>query len=184
MKIIGLTGAMMSGKTEGLKIFKTLGAGVLSADDIVGGLLKTESVQKTLIKTFGAADKESLKKILNNAVLRRKLEKILHPLVRIEGNKIIKKMRAPVVVYEAPLLFEAGWQKYFDLTLCVISDEKYLAARLKKRGITKKDFEVRSKAQFSQEKKAELADIVVVNGGSLKDLQSKIKNIYKLITEK
>ncbi|MDR0291744.1 MAG: dephospho-CoA kinase [Elusimicrobium sp.] len=179
-KIIGLTGGMLSGKTEVLKIFSKQGAGVLSADEIVAGLLKTAAVQKILLKEFGVCDKESLKKILENPTRRKKLENILHPLARREGAKIIKTMRG-LIVFEVPLLFEAGWSKYFDLTLCVISDGKDLSARLKKRGLSKKDFEVRSKAQMPPPQKAALADIVIVNCGSLKDLEVKIKKICKAI---
>ncbi|MCL2887974.1 MAG: dephospho-CoA kinase [Elusimicrobia bacterium] len=183
-KIIGLTGGMLSGKTEVLKIFRRLGAGVLSADEIVAALLQTAAVQKILIREFGVSDKESLKKILCSPASRKKLENILHPLVRREGAKIIKSMRAGVIVYEVPLLFEAGWAEDFDLTLCMISDGENRAARLKKRGIDNKDFEVRSKAQMPPAQKAALADIVVINGGSLKDLEAKIKKFYKFITEK
>jgi len=184
MKIISLTGGMLDGKTEVLKIFRRCGAGVLSADDIVAGLLTTAAVQKKLVKEFGFCDKENLKKVLASPQKRKKLENILHPLVRREGKKIISAMRSPVVVYEIPLLFEAGMAEDFDITLCVISGGKNLTARLKKRGIGKKDFDVRSKAQMPPLQKAALADIVVVNDGSISNLEIKIKNIYKIITEK
>jgi len=180
MKIIGLTGGMLSGKTEVLKFFRKLGAEVLDADAVVARLLEKAAVQKKLIKEFGFADKENLKKVLADPARRKKLESILHPLVWLEGKKVIKTSRAGIIVFEAPLLFEAGWEKYFDLTLCVVYDGD-IAARLKKRGFDKKDYDVRSRAQMTPAEKAKRADIVVVNGGSLKDLEVKIKHIYKIL---
>ncbi|ACC98054.1 Dephospho-CoA kinase [Elusimicrobium minutum Pei191] len=179
---IGLTGTILSGKSAALDIFKKFGAFTISSDEIVRELQQRENIKKEIFKIFKTTDKEVLaKQIFTNSAKRKQLERILHPRVMREAFARVKKTKNKIIVFEVPLLFEAGFEKYFDLTLCVTSSNKALAERVKKRGISANDFKLRAKAQMSGEEKAKRADMVILNDGSLKELEVKIKKIYKAI---
>ncbi len=165
--IIGLTGVICSGKSSALQMLGALGAYTISADALVDAILKKENADKKAI-----ADK-----IFNNEKERKKLEARLHPLVYKEAEKLIKKAKQNIIVFEVPLMFEAGWEKYFDVTLTISVDAKTQSAR----GKNKNNFEARRDAQLSNAEKVFLADVVIDNNKSLKDLETKVTDFFKNI---
>jgi dephospho-CoA kinase len=78
-------------------------------------------------------------------------------------------------VIEVPLLFESGMEGTFDATVAVVADEAVRAERAGVRG--HEALEERGARQLSQEEKARRADHVVVNDGTLEDLESKLSAI-------
>lgn len=182
--VIGLTGGMLCGKSAALKAFAACGAFTLSCDELAREISARPSVKKQITALFGAADKESVaRKAFASAAARKKLEKLLHPLILKEAVARLKASKARVAAVETPLLFEAGLQDAFDLTVSICAPEKILAARAKKRGIKKTDFLKRSKAQLPQEKKASLADICLLNDASAARLEGKIQGLYRAVTK-
>ncbi|WP_424244885.1 dephospho-CoA kinase [Elusimicrobium posterum] len=182
--IIGLTGTILSGKTQALNAFKKLGAYTISSDQIVHELLNKPAVQKEINKIFKTTDRiELAHQIFKDKSKRKKLEAILHPKVMREASRQVKLTAKKVIAFEVPLLFEAKLEKYFDIILCVYADEKTLLKRVKQRGMTKQDFTARSAAQLSAAEKARRADIVIFNNGAVKDLDVKIKKMFKIINK-
>lgn len=180
--VIGLTGGMLSGKSTVLDLFEKRGAFVLSCDALVREISLRAEVKKKIEKIFGSSERQFLtQKIFNSPRARTQLENLLHPLVIQELSKRLKANKTFLRVVEVPLLFEAQLGDYFDLTLSVSAPERVLLKRLSARSIKKEDFEKRSIAQFSQEKKMALADISLINGGSLAQLEEKVENIYQAI---
>ncbi len=180
--VIGLTGGMLSGKSTVLDLFEKRGAFVLSCDALVREISLRAEVKKKIEKIFGSSERQFLaQKIFNSPRARTQLENLLHPLVVQELSKRLKANKTFLRVVEVPLLFEAQLGDYFDLTLSVSAPERVLLKRLSARSIKKEDFEKRSIAQFSQEKKMALADISLINGGSLAQLEEKVENIYQAI---
>lgn len=159
--VIGLTGAMLSGKSTALAYFARCGVETLSCDELVRQLRERPAVQKKLKAAFGTADKAELAQLVfENAAKRKVLEGILHPLLLKEVRVRIKKSECPVVVLEAPLLFEAGWDQYTDLNIVVLADPKTLPARLKARHISRAEYARRTRNQLRDLQKAQRADVV------------------------
>lgn len=182
--VIGLTGGMLSGKSTALKVFARCGAFVLSCDELVREISARSSVQKKITDLFGKNDKTFLtQKVFHSAGARKKLENLLHPLVLAEMKKRLKEDKNKIQVVEVPLLFEAGWEKFFDCTLALMAPDKNLKKRLSARQVKKEDFEKRSAAQFSAEKKVALADICLLNDGTVEHLTQKVQNLYQAFTK-
>ena len=159
--IIGLTGNMLSGKSTALADFQAQGAATFSADEIVRQLYEKREIQQYLKRWFGTVEKQVIaRQVFANASKRVQLERFIHPLVLKELAQQIKKSSQHLVVIEIPLLFEAGWEKMTDLNVLVMADPKTLNMRLKKRGLTRAAYEARLKAQWPEEKKRALADVI------------------------
>jgi dephospho-CoA kinase len=85
-----------------------------------------------------------------------------------------------VAVVEVPLLFESGMEAVFDHTVAVVADEGIRAERAGARGHAGVD--ERAGRQLSQEEKAQRADFVVRNDGSLEELKSELSRILETIS--
>lgn len=175
--VVGLSGVILSGKSTALAFFKQNGAAVFSADEIVCALYEKKSVRTQLERAFGTADKAALAQIVfTNKNKRRALEEQLHPLVLQEMRLRIKACASPLVVCEIPLLFEAGWDKYVDMTLAVCADKKTLSARLKARRLTRAEYAKRLKNQLPEAEKCARADVVLYHTHKT-DLELKVKRL-------
>jgi dephospho-CoA kinase len=178
---IGLTGGIAAGKSEALAAFGRLGAATLSSDAVVHDLLESEALRARLAERWGPevapegaptdrgriggivfADPEQLKW----------LESTLHPLVGAETAGWIAGLPEDtrVAVVEVPLLFEGGRADVFDTTVSIVATEDVRRERAASRGHALVD--AREARQLSQEEKAQRADHVVVNDGSVEDLEA------------
>ncbi|MBR3631730.1 MAG: dephospho-CoA kinase [Elusimicrobiaceae bacterium] len=172
---IGLTGGIAGGKSTALQVWKKAGAFVLSCDELVREISARPIVRRQLQTWWGRLDKTALAKmIFQQPTQREKLERLIHPLVKKEMTARLKKASAPVRVVEVPLLFEAGWENLFDMTVAVIMPEKLRTKCACQRGLSKSDFVKRNKAQWPQLKKAAQADVCIINDGSVKELEQKV----------
>lgn len=184
--IIGLTGGFCSGKTTALKFFKSNGAMTISADDISAKILSADEIVKAKIyKKFGKSitKKQLADKIFANKRDRVWLEKLLHPKIILEAKKQIKKSKKRVIIFEAPILFEAKIQNMFNLTICIFADDKIRQKRALKRGFSRAEFTKRNKNQISLTKKSMMSDIIIDNNTNTKILKQKIKNLNKVLEE-
>ncbi|MBO4675012.1 MAG: dephospho-CoA kinase [Elusimicrobiaceae bacterium] len=179
--VIGLTGSMLSGKSTALADFQAQGAATFSADEIVRQLYKKPRVQQRLENWFGTLEKEEIsRQVFTNPSKRKQLERFIHPLVLKELAQKIKKSSQYLIVIEIPLLFEAGWEKMTDLNVLIMADPKTLLVRLKKRGLTRSAYEARLKAQWPEEKKAALADVIFFHKTKI-DLKWKVQRFCKAL---
>lgn len=182
--IIGLTGSILSGKSTALAYFEQAGAEVISCDEIVRQLYTRPAVCARLQKALGTDKPATLAQLVfNNKAKRHKLEQILHPLVKREVRAQIKQSVRELVVVEVPLLFEAGWEKQMDLTICVLADEQTLSARLKGRKLSRAEYERRLKTQLPPFEKAVRADVVFfhANKAQLKKSVIRFCNVFKVV---
>ena len=126
--------------------------------------------------------KETLKKImLQDSKQVKKLEKLIHPLVRKEMKKFsINNQRKKIVFYEIPLLIESNLIKYFDIIIFIKAKKKIRLNRFLDKGGEKKIFNLLNKRQFSDIKKAKFADHIVVNEKNLNILK---KNLSVIISK-
>jgi dephospho-CoA kinase len=179
---VGLTGGIAAGKSEALRALERAGAATLSSDDVVRDLLTTGDIRDALVERFGddvapggEVDRAAVADVVfSDPDKRQWLEGLLWPRV---GERIAEwreglehadpRPRAGVV--EVPLLFESGMEAAFDRTIAVVADESVRSERAGARGHARVD--ERTSRQLSQDEKAQRADIVVRNDGSLDDLQ-------------
>jgi dephospho-CoA kinase len=178
---IGLTGGIGSGKSEALAACKRAGAAVLSSDQVVHDLLGTDEVKDILVARWGDAvledamiDRAAVAQIVfNKPDELRWLEQELFPLVGAEmvaWRVDLESSGSPpdAAVVEVPLLFEAGVEGVFDVTVAVVVDEGLRAERAAARD--HQAVEERAARQMTQDEKASRADYVLRNDGSLEDL--------------
>ena len=180
------------GKSSVARMFKDLGAVTIDSDDIVASLLNEESVKGQIMRLFGNEavdadgnlDKKYIAiKIFNNKSLRTELEVILHPLVFVEVDSLICKLkdRDRIIIVEVPLLFEGVYQKHFNRTITVYADRKTVLSRLKKSGVSRKDALLRLQAQMDIRTKKRLADYCIDNGGTRKQTEAQVRKILQLL---
>lgn len=185
---IGLTGGIGAGKSTALEALARLGAACLSTDRVVHELYESDEVRDAVAGRFGpgvlsdgAVDRAAVARAaFATAEDRSWLEQLLWPRVgeRMVGwrqglERSPKPPRAAVV--EVPLLFESEMDGAFDATIAVISDEQIRHQRAQARGHQALD--ERAARQLSQEEKAQRATYVVVNDGSIGDLEEKLMQI-------
>ncbi|MBI4733385.1 MAG: dephospho-CoA kinase [Rubrobacteridae bacterium] len=193
MKVIGITGAIASGKSTVAKLFEKKGALLLDADIIARDVArKGSSAYSEIVAYFGEDildhDKEVDRKKLARIVFKEpaKLEvlnEIIHPKVEKEIELKIsefktKRTDSRIVVLDVPLLFEAGLEKYCDVLIVVRAGIEQRLERLIRKGMTAEDAEKRIRAQKNKDKLECKADIVIENGAEIKDLENIVDGIW------
>jgi len=185
--IIGLTGTVCSGKSAALGLFRECGAFCVSTDALAKEVLTSGACYNKILGKFssrvflkdGSIDRNKLAEaVFSDKAKRKRLEKILHPEILKLTLSLIEKSHEKLIVVEVPLLFETGLGKCFDLTVCVDAPGKLRQRRAAERGWSAAELGRRSAAQLPAGEKATRADIVLANGGSLKELKAKVKKIY------
>jgi dephospho-CoA kinase len=195
MLLVALTGNYGMGKSAVLTMFEKLGAHTIDADKIVGSLLKEQKVLDRIKDILGAEvfdpqgglDKKKVADaIFKDAALRASLENLLHPLVFDGIDAVIAQREGEdaIMVVEIPLLFERGYEKKFNRTITVFTDESTALARLEKKGIGRPEAIQRLGAQIPIRDKINKSDFVIDNNGSPEYVMSGVKLIYeKLLKE-
>jgi dephospho-CoA kinase len=190
--LVGLTGGIGAGKSEALRALEELGATTLSTDAVVHELLQEPQVRDLVVERLGdgvAPDGEvdrSLvaERVFEDAGDRAWLEGVLWP--RVGERMLAWKAQVdaadpspPAAVVEVPLLFESGMEDAFEHTIAVIADEEVRERRAAGRG----QAAVASRAgrQLPQTEKAERAEFVVRNDGSLDELKQSLSRVLGTI---
>lgn len=176
---IGLTGGIAAGKSEALAAFQRLGVATLSSDAVVHELLESEPLQGRLVERWGpevVADGKVNRAKIGEIVFADPeqltwIEAQIHPLVQQRTAEWLLSLPAEteVAVVEVPLLFEAGSDGVFDTTVAVVTADEVRRERAAARGHALVD--EREARQLTQDEKAERAEHVVENDGSVEDLE-------------
>ena len=130
------------------------------------------------IESDGVVDRSAVgERVFNDPAELAWLESSVHPLVQTEIAEWFAGLPedCPVAVVEVPLLFEGEMADRFDLTVAVVADERLRRERAEARGHV--GLEGREGRQLSQADKAARADRVVVNDGTLEDLESRLREL-------
>ena len=195
MKLVGLTGGIASGKSTVAKILERLGAAIVDADVLSREVVEPgQAAWHDIVSTFGgevlqsdhSLDRQKLRTIIfNNPNARKQLEAIIHPRVRaLAAQKIREHGEAgyPVVIYVVPLLFEGNLQDGLRPVILVACDVDVQRQRLVERDqLDTTAAQKHIEAQMSLEEKRRLADYVIENNGSLKDLERQVREILAKI---
>jgi dephospho-CoA kinase len=176
VKIIGLTGSIGMGKSTAAAMFRRLGVRVHDADATVHRLLaRGGRAVKPVGATFsgvvhdGAVDRAALgRKVFGDPAALRRLEGILHPLVREAAVRFVARARAGgenLIVLDIPLLFETGGERRCDATVVVSAPAFIQRARVLARpSMTEARFAQILKQQMPDREKRARADFVVETG--------------------
>jgi dephospho-CoA kinase len=176
---IGLTGGIAAGKSEALKAFSRLGAATLSSDAVVHDLLESDPLRERLAERWGpdvladgGVDRARIGEIVfADPAQLSWLEAQIHPLVQERTAAWLTSLpeETEVAVVEVPLLFEAGSDRAFDTTVAIVTADEVRHERAAARGHALVD--EREARQLTQPEKAERAEHVVANDGSVEDLE-------------
>ncbi|BEO90496.1 dephospho-CoA kinase [Fusobacterium animalis] len=189
--IIGLTGGIASGKSTVSKYLAEKGFKVYDADKIAKNISEEKYVQEEIIATFGDkildrngnVDRKKLKEIVfENKDKLKKLNGIIHPKVIDFYKKLKEKNTNEMIIFDVPLLFESGLDKFCDKILVVISDYEIQLNRIIERDkIDRELAEKIVKAQLSNEERIKKADVVIENNSNLEDLFEKVERFCEMI---
>jgi dephospho-CoA kinase len=194
--LIGITGTIGSGKSAVVNMLgDLLPAPVFSSDEICRQLLeKGEAGYEKMRDIWGDRylndSREVDRPLLRKAVfadqrVRKELENILHPLVRI---KLLEAKREgasnTMLLAEVPLLFECGWQADFDYIVCVIADPDIALQRVVDRdSVDPAEAEEIFRIQLHGEFKAERSNWVIDNNGSFEETRIQVKKLAAKLRE-
>ncbi|MCD6548116.1 MAG: dephospho-CoA kinase [Thermodesulfobacterium sp.] len=189
MKKIAITGNLGTGKTTILKILQDLGFSTFSCDEAVKELYEDLDVKEGIVKIFGKEiletegeinKKRILEKILKDQELKKRLENILHPLVKEKFLEFIKENEKEKVIFaEVPLLFEIGWESLFDEIWVVSCSEKTQKERIAKKGLEENIGSEILKFQLPLKEKEKRAHKIIFSEKDIKELKEEIKEMLK-----
>ncbi|MGA1334144.1 MAG: dephospho-CoA kinase [Candidatus Nanopelagicaceae bacterium] len=177
---VALTGGIGSGKSLVGEILEELGALVIDSDQLAREVIERGSPgYEEVVTAFGDSilsegqiDRSKLAAVVfKESDLRKKLESIIHPLVREAAEKLAKKLPSgAILINQIPLLVESDGAKRFDYVVTVSADEEIRRERLRLRGL--KDYEItqRIAAQVSDSQREKIANHIIRNDGSIDEL--------------
>ena len=177
---VALTGGIGSGKSLVGEILEELGALVIDSDQLAREVIERGSPgYEEVITAFGDSilsqgqiDRAKLAAVVfKEEDLRKKLESIIHPLVREAAEKLAKNLPSgAILVNQIPLLVESDGAKRFDYVVTVSADEEIRRERLRLRGL--KDYEIteRMAAQVADLDREKIANYILRNDGSIDEL--------------
>lgn len=177
---VALTGGIGSGKSLVGEILEELGALVIDSDQLAREVIERGSPgYEEVVTAFGDSilsegqiDRSKLAAVVfNESDLRKKLESIIHPLVREAAEKLARKLPSgAILINQIPLLVESDGAKRFDYVVTVSADEEIRRERLRLRGL--KDYEItqRIAAQVSDSQREKIANYIIRNDGSIDEL--------------
>jgi len=186
---IGLTGGIGSGKSTVSGLLAARGAVIVDADRIAREVVEpgtpglaavVEAFGDRVLTPAGALDRPALAAIVfADAEARRRLDGIVHPLVRQRAAELARA--APedaVVVHDVPLLVETGQASSYDVVLVVEADVETRLGRLVARGLPESDARARIAAQASDDERRAVADVVLENSGTREELAAQVARFW------
>ena len=191
MLLVGLTGGIGSGKSTVARLLERHGAVVIDAD-----ALAREAIARgtpgfdRVVDAFGAdvlgadgdLDRAGLAALVfSDPAQRAVLESIVHPEVARRFGELAEEHRATagVVVYVTPLLVELGLAPAFDVVVVVTASPHLRVSRVASdRGLSPDDVRSRMATQASDEQRAEVANVLIDNDGTLAELERQVDRLW------
>ncbi|MGB1547962.1 MAG: dephospho-CoA kinase [Alphaproteobacteria bacterium] len=193
MVVVGLTGSIGMGKTTAADMLRALGLPVFDADAAVHALQSPGGAALPAIATAfpglvreGVLDREAMaERVFKDPESLRKLEEIVHPLVRAEEQRFLRNAGlrgADLAVLEIPLLFESGGERRCDYTIVVTAPSFLQKARVLKRpGMTEERLHGVLAKQTPDAEKRKRADFIVPTGMGRYHTLNALREIVRLI---
>jgi dephospho-CoA kinase len=189
--VIALTGGIGSGKSRVAAMLAELGAAVVDTDAIAhaltapgqpGALEIGAQFGAEYLRADGALDRDRMRELVfADPAARKKLEAILHPLIRLEVDAAVRAAQAPYVVLVVPLLVETGaYRELASRVLVVDCSEATQIARVRQRSGHNEDTVRKIMAsQASRAERLAQADDVIVNDDGLEALRASSAGLHR-----
>jgi dephospho-CoA kinase len=189
--VVGLTGGIGSGKSAAAKRFAQHGIAVIDTDIISRALTAANGAAMPAIKqqfgaefvrADGALNRDLMReKVFSDPAAKRKLEAILHPMIRAESISRIQQAKSPYVILAVPLLFETdGYKNLINNTLVIDCAEETQIQRVRARsGMTQEQVRAVIEAQIPRLARLKKADEVINNNGLLDELVQQVDKLHK-----
>jgi dephospho-CoA kinase len=190
MFVIGLTGSIAMGKTTTARLFAEEGVPVYDADAAVHRLYEGEAVAAIEAAFPGTArdgkvDRTALgERVLGNANALRRLEAIVHPLVRRAEERFLAEAEASgarVAVLDIPLLLETGGDARVDAVVVVSAPAEVQRARALERGLSPERLDAMLARQMPDAEKRGRADFVVDSSQGVEHARRQVRDILKKV---
>lgn len=184
--IIGLTGGIATGKSTVAELFEKNNIPIIDADKLVKNIYqKNETIQfiknnfPDVIENNTIVFSKLREKAFSNVQVKTKLEDYIYALMPQEFLLAFSKFpTSSYIIYDVPLLFEKGLDKFLDATICVyITKEMQIDRLIRRDGIDANLAKKMLDQQINIEDKKDKADLVVNNVGSLEQLQAEFKRV-------
>ena len=189
MKLIGLTGAIGSGKSSVSALFARKGAIIIDGDGIAKQLQqKGSATLQKMVDEFGdiLLDSGELDRVkvanlvFGDAELLKRLNAIMHPAI---GLEILRQIEANmttdnVVVLDMPLLVENPRDGMSGLVVVDVDPEVAISRLVQFRNMNEEDARRRMASQASREERLKVADRVIDNSGSPDALNSQVDEVW------
>ena len=188
--IIGLTGGIGSGKTAVSDSFESLGIDVVDAD--LASRVVVQKGKPCLLKIaqhFGEdiltkeaeLDRAKLREIIFKSEEEKNwLESLLHPAIANQIQDELNASKSPYTILVSPLLLETNQKDFCSKVLAVdVPVETQVERTLKRDGVSKEQVQAIINSQISRNDRLNLADDVIVNDGTLEDLEIAVKILHE-----
>jgi dephospho-CoA kinase len=191
--LVGLTGGIATGKSTVSEILRRLGAEIIDADQLARDVVEPDQPAlrgivaefgRDVVSPDGRLDRKRLGAIVFADPDRRKrLEALTHPAIRARFQARLDELAtrgfAGIVIYDAPVMIEAGGYKDMDRLVVVVTDETTQAARLRTRdGTDEAEGRRKIASQMPLAEKAKLADYVIDNSGDLEATAARVRRVF------
>ena len=192
MFVIGLTGSIAMGKTTTARLFADEGVPVHDADAAVHKLYAGEAAGLIEVAfpgstRSGTVDRVQLgKQVTGDPTALRRLEEIVHPLVRNAERKFLRDAEiagAAIVVLDVPLLFETGGDGRVDATVVVSAPAEMQRERVLERGVSLERLEALLGRQMPDAEKRRRADYVVDSGQGVEHARVQVRQILAAVAK-
>ena len=193
MFVLGLTGSLGMGKSTAARFFAEAGVPVHDADAAVHRLYDGEAVAAIEAAFFGTTDDGKVDRtrlaarVLGDAAALKRLEAIVHPLVRKAEQQLLEEARArsePVAVLDIPLLFETGGDRRVDAVVVVTAPPEVQRARVLERpGMTMEKLDSILAKQIPDEEKRRRADFVVDTSQGFEAARAQVRAILAAVAK-
>ena len=188
VRIIGITGGIASGKSTVTDFLRQQGYQVIDADQVVHELQEPGGrLYQALLSTFGSAilqedgrlDRPKLgAMIFGNPELLAQSSQIQNQIIREElaGRRDLLAGKEDIFFMDLPLLFELGYESWFDQVWLVdVTEETQLSRLMTRNALSQEEAEKRIAAQLSLQEKRNRADVLIDNNGLLELTQEQLR---------
>ncbi|OGT22030.1 MAG: dephospho-CoA kinase [Gammaproteobacteria bacterium RBG_16_57_12] len=194
MLLIGLTGGIGTGKSTVCGLFAERGVPVIDADLVAREVVEPGTTGlRQLIAAFGdeildehgRLDRRAMRqRIFVDQAQRRRLEIILHPLIREEILRRIHQIEAPYCILCIPLLLETGRQYPVQRVLVIDAPDELRLQRIQERdGIDRHQAQAIINSQIDRATRLRAADDLITNNGELEHLRRQVENLHQYYLE-
>jgi dephospho-CoA kinase len=186
---VGLTGGIGSGKSAVAALFAKRGVAVIDTDEIAHELTRPggeaiEAIRASFgansIGADGALDRDGMRKLVfGDATARKKLEAILHPLIREESGRRGGRAQSPYAILVVPLLVEGGVDRsrYARVLVVDCPEVQQVERAMRRSGLSEAEVRAILAAQATREQRLARADDVIDNSGTPEALERQVSNL-------